>query len=399
MRVAVIGGGPAGSMAAIKASEKHEVVLFERNEKLGKKLYLTGKGRCNVTNDKDISEFFDEILRNPHFLYSSLYTFTNEDLKNFFEPSVPLKTERGDRVFPCSDKSSDIIRHLERELANVDIRKNTFVKTIRKTGDFRLETSHGSEDFQKVVLATGGVTYPGTGSDGYGLSLAKKLGHSIVVPVGALLPYDLKEPMPELAGLTLKNVEITGKGGGKSFTERGEVLITHRGISGPLILTLSSYFAGIEKVSFLLDLKPALSQEELDRSLLRMIEKNPRQELKTLLKERLPQNFIGSFLEKAKVDPRIKGHDLTREMRRHLGEMMKAFPLGEGYPIPKEGGIITAGGVDVKEVDPSTMESKLVEGLYFAGEILDVDALTGGYNLQIAFSTGYLAGTALALLS
>ena len=380
-------------MAAIQASKSSQVVLLEQNEKLGKKLYITGKGRCNFTNNKDISEFFPELVRNPSFLYSAFYSFTNQDLVNFLQ--LPYKVERGDRIFPQSDKSSDIIRALETscQKGGVDIRKNTKVLRLEKEGDqFSIETNKGNLTCDRVILATGGRSYPRTGSQGDGYDFAKKLGHKIIPLKPALVPLILKDSWTQdLEGLSLRNVTLKAQGDGKEELF-GEALITKTGLSGPIALSLSSKINRWKKVDLSLDLKPALDFQSLDQSLLRDFDQNKNKEILTVMKSRLPQALAEILLNVVQVDSRKKIHDLTREDRDKLVRGLKNFPLHFNGLDSIERGIVTSGGVDTLEVDPSTMESKLIKGLYFSGELLDLDALTGGFNLQIAFSTGYLAG-------
>lgn len=380
-------------MAAIQASKSSQVVLLEQNEKLGKKLYITGKGRCNFTNNKDISEFFPELVRNPSFLYSAFYSFSNLDLVNFLQ--LPYKVERGDRIFPQSDKSSDVIRVLETfcQKGGVDIRKNTKVLGLEKEGDqFSIETNKGNLTCDRVILATGGRSYPRTGSQGDGYDFVKKLGHKIIPLKPALVPLILKDSWTQdLEGLSLRNVTLKARGDGKEELF-GEALITKTGFSGPIALSLSSKINRWRKVDLSLDLKPALDFQSLDQSLLRNFDQNKNKEVLTVMKSRLPQALAEVFLNVVQVDSRKKIHDLTRRDRDKLVHGLKNFPLHFKSLDSIEKGIVTSGGVDTLEVDPSTMESKLVKGLYFSGELLDLDALTGGFNLQIAFSTGYLAG-------
>lgn len=399
MKIAVIGGGPAGVTAAIQAAKNREVHLFDGNEKIGKKLFLTGKGRCNVTNASPIDEFFDHIVHNPEFLYSALYTYTNEDLMGRISRSVPLKTERGNRVFPVSDKSSDICNFLagECEKAGVNIHLNERVLSVEKHEKFLLKTEKRTMEVDRLILATGGSSYQSTGSDGAGYGFAKSFGHTIIEPVGALVPVDLEHPFPDFAGLTLRNVElIVYSGKRKVWTEAGELLFTHFGISGPIVLTSVSRTNRMDNLSFFLDLKPALNPGQLDRSLLRTVDANLNKEAGTILKLRVPKVLAPELLRRTGIPEKLPGNEITKSMRRALGYELKHFKLGPGRPSDINGAIVTAGGIAVNEVNPSTMESKLVPGLYFAGELLDVDGLTGGYNLQIAFSTGYIAGQSAA---
>ena len=379
-------------MAGIFASRHGQVSLFEKNEKLGKKLYITGKGRCNLTNNKDISEFFPAVVRNPEFLYSAFYQFTNQDLQNL----IPLdfKVERGDRVFPQSDKSSDVIRALEKILreAGAQVYKNTPVLDLEKEGQFILKTKEGTQAFDRVILATGGRSYPVTGSTGDGYRFAQKFGHSLVPLRGGLVGILLEDYfVKDLEGLSLKNVSLKARGDRK-LSLFGEALFTGQGLSGPIALTMSSYINRWKKVDLALDLKPGLTPEKLDQAILRDFQEGPNKEIQTILAGRLPHRLVDVFLSVLGLDPHKKVNEITKVQRKSLVETMKNFPLHYGGLDKLDHAIITSGGVDVKEVDPSTMESKKIPGLYFCGEVLDLDALTGGYNLQIAFSTGHLAG-------
>lgn len=399
MRVAVIGGGPAGMMAAYEAARIHEVHLFDGNEKLGKKLYLTGKGRCNVTNAAPIEDFFDAIVRNREFLYSALYTFTNRETMDWFEEYVPLKVERGGRVFPKSDKSSDILRAFEKKLKhqNVKIHMCEKVDTLTFQDDvFVVKTKKRSELFDAVVVATGGLSYPSTGSTGKGYDFAKSFGHHIVKPVPALTGFRTEREVSLLSGLSLRNVSLKAKLGSKKFyEEQGEALFTHRGISGPIALRLSSLVNREKDVTLFLDLKPALTTEELHHSLQKNFDEEPKKTLISILRLRLPRTLVPYILDDAKVQGNRAVHSITKKERERLVLTMKNLSLGRGTLEPIGGAIVTSGGVDVLELDPSRMESRKIKQLYFCGEILDVDAWTGGYNLQIAFSTGYLAGKSL----
>jgi len=403
MNVLVIGGGPAGMMAAIKAAEnnKHHVTLLERNEKLGKKLFITGKGRCNVTNSKDISEFFEHIPRNREFLYSALYTFTNEHLMNFLqEKGLPLKVERGNRVFPVSDKSYDVIEVLRNELneLNVDVRLHTKVEDIvvEENAIRSIATNRGEFSADWYIFAGGGSSYYGTGSDGSLHKLIVKLGHTITPLKPSLIPLVLKEGFPkDLQGLSLKNVRFTLKEGKKElFTEIGEMLFTHFGISGPLVLSASAYYKGGEAVGSI-DLKPGLDLKELDNRLQKDFIKYQNKDYKNSLNDLLPSKMIPVVISLSGIDPDKKCNIITKEERMRLAGLLKDFVVHITGTKSINEAIITRGGVQVKEIDPSTMKSKKISNLSFAGEMIDVDAVTGGYNLQIAFSTGYLAGESL----
>lgn len=402
-RVAVIGGGPSGMLAAATAAEKgHAVTLIEKNEKLGKKLFITGKGRCNITNAAELEEFFKNIPRNPKFLYSALYGFSNEDVISLLQRmGVPTKTERGGRVFPTSDKSSDVIRAFTSYVkqAGVEVRLNTEVESVTHTeqGDFLLRLNAGNAlRVDALILATGGVSYPSTGSTGDGYRFARALGHTVTEIQAALIPFETEEEWPKtLSGLSLRNVTLRAYStkGKLVFEELGEMLFTHFGVSGPLVLSASSFLTGNPAGAKLsIDLKPGLSQEELDRRLLRDFDSNIRRQFVHSLDALLPKRLIPVLVAQSGIPAETPVHQITREQRLGLVSCLKALPLTVKCALPVEQAIITRGGVSVKEVNPSTMESKLLPGLYFAGELLDVDACTGGYNLQIACSTGALAG-------
>ncbi|MDK0877788.1 NAD(P)/FAD-dependent oxidoreductase [Clostridium perfringens] len=404
-KVIVIGAGPAGMMAAISAAENHEVILLEGNERIGKKLFITGKGRCNVTNAKDISEFFDFIPGNPHFLYSALYTYTNIDVMNFFENAgVKLKVERGSRVFPNSDKSSDIISGLSRGLneALVDLRLHSKVKDVIFNNN-KIEAvilENGSKvkgDY--FIITTGGKSYPLTGSTGIGFDLAKKMGHTIVEPKPSLVPIEIEESwVRELQGLSLRNIELKIKNKKNSkvvYSGQGEMLFTHFGISGPLVLSGSRFIKDGERFEISLDLKPALEEKQLDLRIQKDFKKNLNKDFKNSLDELLPKKLIPVIIELSKIDENKKVNSITKEERRTLLNLLKNLTFTvKGLRYIAEA-IVTAGGVSTKEIDPSTMQSKIVDNLYFAGEVIDVDAFTGGYNVQIALSTGYLAGKSI----
>lgn len=404
-KVIVIGAGPAGMMAAISAAENHEVILLEGNERIGKKLFITGKGRCNVTNAKDISEFFDFIPGNPHFLYSALYTYTNIDVMNFFENAgVKLKVERGSRVFPNSDKSSDIISGLSRGLneALVDLRLHSKVKDVIFNNN-KIEAvilENGSKvkgDY--FIITTGGKSYPLTGSTGTGFDLAKKMGHTIVEPKPSLVPIEIEESwVRELQGLSLRNIELKIKNKKNSkvvYSGQGEMLFTHFGISGPLVLSGSRFIKDGEKFEISLDLKPALEEKQLDLRIQKDFKKNLNKDFKNSLDELLPKKLIPVIIELSGIDENKKVNSITKEERRTLLNLLKNLTFTVKGLRDIAEAIVTAGGVSTKEIDPSTMQSKIVDNLYFAGEVIDVDAFTGGYNVQIALSTGYLAGKSI----
>lgn len=401
----VIGCGAAGMMAAVTAAQgDKKVLILERNEKPGKKLFISGKGRCNLTNDSDIKTFQDHIPRNPKFLYSAFHAFTNKDLMEFFENrGVSLKVERGGRVFPASDKSSDLILVLVREMKDrgVEIRFKERVREIlvnqNRIGG--VQTFQG-ETFpaDKVILATGGLSYPLTGSTGDGYDMARKLGHHVTDLEPSLVPIETKEKwVKDLQGLSLKNVSLALEYQEKKvYEEQGEMLFTHFGVSGPLVLTLSSYIRDYlkqKKDAFLsLDLKPALSPEVLDKRIQRDFALYSKRQLQNALFDLLPKRMIPVIISLSGMDGEKYVHQITKEERKNLVTILKNCRITVKGLRPIDEAIITSGGISTKEINPSTMESKLVAGLYFAGEIIDVEGLTGGYNLQIAFSTGYLAG-------
>ena len=409
-RIIVIGGGAAGMMAAIYASRAGaEVVLLEKNEKLGKKVYITGKGRCNVTNASEREEFLRHVFRNPRFLYASLAELDNEGLMRLIESEgVPLKTERGNRVFPVSDHSSDIILALKRamEKGNVDVRLNAGAESLLiqdgRIAGVKLETGE-SISANAVIIATGGVSYPSTGSTGDGYRFAEAAGHTIETPRASLVPIETRESWPaNLMGLTLKNVRLTAyatvKGKEKVlYSEMGEMLFTHFGIYGPLVLTLSCLMPeNPESVRLEIDLKPALDEAALDARLVRDFRELSRKQLVAAMDGLVPHNLGLQLLLLAHLSATAPINGVTVEQRKSLVRLLKAVPLTPKRLRGFDEAIITRGGVNVKEVNPKTVESKCVSGLYFAGEVLDLDAATGGYNLQIAFSTGALAGKSAA---
>ncbi|MBD7913226.1 MULTISPECIES: NAD(P)/FAD-dependent oxidoreductase [Clostridium] len=399
-KVIVIGAGPAGMMAAITAGKEHEVILLDGNERIGKKLFITGKGRCNVTNAKDISEFFDFIPGNPHFLYSSLYTFTNEDTMNFFESEgIKLKVERGGRVFPESDKSSDIIRGLSDGLS----KSNVKILLNSKVTDIISENRNIKEiivnDSVKIkgdyfIIATGGASYPLTGSKGDGQRFSKKLGHNIIELKPSLVPIEIKESLvKELMGLSLRNVTVTIKEGNKTvYNDQGEMLFTHFGVSGPLILSGSRFIKKDKSYTLSIDLKPALSISELDKRVQKDFQKYINKDFKNSLDDLLPKKLIPLIISLSEISESKKVNEITKEERKRLVSIIKNFEMKVKGLRSLDEAIVTAGGVDTKEIDPSTMKSRVINNLSFAGEVIDVDAFTGGYNVQIALSTGYIAG-------
>lgn len=401
-KIGVIGGGPAGIIAAGFASSRgKDVILIEKNNKIGKKLFITGKGRCNITNASSIENFFNNIVTNGDFLYSGFYSFTNESIMSLLRSyGLSMKVERGNRVFPFTDKSSDVIKAFEKFLAdkNVNILLNRNVEDVNKDNEsFIVKLQDGNVlRFKKLILATGGKSYPLTGSTGDGYKFAQKFGHKIVPLKPSLVPIEIEEPwIKDLQGLSLKNILLTSYiGHNKIHEEFGEMVFTHYGISGPVALTMSNYINKYEdkNIKFSIDLKPALSIEKLDARILRDFEVYKNKQIKNGLYDLLPKKLIPVVIRKAKIDEEKIINQITKSERIRLVNTIKDLSLTFKKFRPIEEAIVTSGGVSTKEIDPSTMESKLVPGLYFAGEIIDVDALTGGYNLQIAYSTGYLAG-------
>ena len=400
----VVGGGAAGMMAAITAAENGaQVTLLERNDRLGKKLYITGKGRCNVTNDCAPEDFFQNVPRNPRFLYSAVYAFPPREVMAWFEArGCALKTERGNRVFPQSDKSASVIDALRAELRRLGVRvlQERALDIVTQDGAVcGIETDGGFHKTERVILATGGCSYPQTGSTGDGYRMLEKLGHTIVPPVGSLVPlvekgYDCKQ----MQGLALKNValRLVNQKGKTVFEEFGELLFTHFGLSGPVVLSASAHMNEKDAYTVLLDLKPALDERKLDLRLLRDFEKFQNRDFENALVELLPRSMIPVIVRRSGIPAEEKVHSITREQRRALLELMKRFPVEIACKAPVEEAIVTSGGVKVSEIEPGTMQSKRVHGLYAAGELLDVDAYTGGFNLQIAWATGRAAGLAAA---
>ncbi len=386
-------------MAALMAAKSGcEALIVERNEKLGKKLYITGKGRCNLTNAAEEAEFIENIVRNPRFMRSAFARFSPKDLIGLLESAgLKTKVERGGRVFPVSDKSSDVLKAFSRllELSGVKVMLNARVSAVGVKGDKRFTTANGEKiEADALIIACGGASYPATGSTGDGYALAKALGHTVTPVAPALAGLVSEEAWPgTLAGLTLKNVTLSYALGKRILTtDIGELLFTHDGISGPLALEMSSRLENVAGTELFIDLKPALSRETLDARVLRDLQANKKKQMRNALEGLLPRSLIIPVLEAANIAP--SDTELTREKRARLVETLKALPVKIKAPKGFEEAIITRGGVDVREIDPKTMESKLVPGVYFVGELLDVDGLTGGFNLQIAFSTGYAAGVA-----
>ena len=428
-KVIVIGGGPAGMFAAYFAAKNgHEVTLLEQNEKLGKKLYITGKGRCNITNASDMEELFNNVCSNPKFLYSAFYSYTNDQVVEFFENyGLRTKVERGNRVFPVSDHSSDVIAALAKALKDVKVEVCLHTRVAKLLTEEYLDENGQTLVADKksgtlkqvvngvvlengktlmvdsVILATGGISYPSTGATGDGYRFAEKLNHKIVEPTPSLVPFEVKEGwVTEMQGLALKNVAITIDCEGKKLYEDfGEMLFTHFGVSGPMILSASAsikptYFKDFTRdLTLKIDLKPALDKEQLDKRILKDFEEAKNKQYKNSIQKLLPSKMIPIIIELSGIDPDKKVNEITKEERMTLVNLLKGLPMTIIGLRGWNEAIITKGGVAVKQVNPSTMESKLVNGLYFAGELLDLDAMTGGYNLQIAWSTGYLAGSSV----
>ncbi len=398
----VIGGGAAGMMAAITCSEKGDIVtLIEKNSKLGRKIYITGKGRCNVTNNCDVETILSNTKGNPSFLYSALYNFDSDSLMNFFESNgVPLKTERGNRVFPVSDKSTDIIDCLHNKLKKnkVTIKFDIEVKEVLEDQGkvVGVVTNNGELSCDKVIVATGGLSYPSTGSTGDGYKFAKDMGHKVTKLHPSLVPLITDDnDIMSLQGLSLKNIKIKTMVDKKNvYEDFGEIMFTHYGISGPLILKASRFLIGeySKGIKIFVDLKPALSEKELDERILRDFKECVNKSFKNSLDKLLPQKIIPLIIKKSDINENKKVNEITKLERKNLIDIVKNFPINIVGNTGYRDAVITAGGVSVKEIDPSTMESKLVKGLYFAGEVIDIDSFTGGFNLQLAFATGRLAG-------
>lgn len=411
-KIIIIGGGAAGMAAAIAAAKNGcHIDLFEKNEKLGKKIYITGKGRCNVTNASDIETMLSQVVTNRKFLYSAFYNFTNEDMMRLLEQcGCPLKVERGNRVFPISDKSSDVISALQRELKrlNVSIHLKSEVKSILTSTDsesgaicYGIQLMNGKEyHADAVIVATGGISYPSTGSTGDGYRFAKEVGHQVTEQRPALVPLTVQEAwVKELQGLSLRNVEVTIYSGKKKlYQEFGEMLFTHFGVSGPAVLSASSIIGKkLEKqpLTMQIDLKPALSEEQLDARILRDFDTVKNKQFKNALGGLYPAKLIPIVVRLTGISPNKSVNEISRQERQKLISITKKLSLTLTGVRDYNEAIITQGGIDIKEINPATMESKLVSRLYFAGEVLDLDALTGGYNLQIAWSTGYAAGNSI----
>lgn len=406
-KVLIIGGGAAGMLAAVTAARcGHQVSLYEKNEKLGKKLFITGKGRCNLTNACDMDTLFSSVVTNPRFLYSSFYGFTNQDTIEFFE-GIGLKTkvERGNRVFPDSDHSSDVIRCLEQEMARVRVEvhlKTAVSRVAEKDGIFRYLVLEGGEKVpgDACIVATGGLSYRTTGSTGDGYRFARETGHQVTECLPALVPMETEESwVPKLQGLSLRNIRAAiYDGRRKLYDDFGEMLFTHYGVSGPLMLSASSIVGKKlqeKKLRLSIDLKPALSEEQLDQRVLRDFEDNQNKQFKNAVGKLFPAKLAPVMIELSGIPAGKKVNVISRGERQRFVQLIRNLPATVVGLRDYNEAIITRGGVNVREVDPATMESKLVKGLYFAGEVLDLDALTGGFNLQIAWATAYAAGTAI----
>ena len=403
-RITVVGGGAAGMMAAVTAAQRGAcVTLLEPNERLGKKLNITGKGRCNVTNNADLQTLLSNVPRNGKFLYSVFSRFDGRDAMAFFEDlGVPLKTERGNRVFPVSDRAFDVSAALERRLKalGVSIVRDRAVSLTLTDGAVRgVKGERRAYPSDAVILATGGVSYPATGSTGEGHRMAAEAGHTVTPLRGSLVPLRDFGVGRRMQGLSLRNVGLTVfENDKKIYTDFGELLFTHFGVSGPLILSASAHMRHFEKKAYRIeiDLKPALDEQQLDKRLLSDFTKYANSDFCNALDDLLPQRLIPVMVEWSEIPPHEKVHDLTKEQRRGLLRLLKHFPVAIAGPCPVTDAIVTSGGVKVGEIDPKTMESKVVKDLYFAGELIDVDAYTGGFNLQIAWATGRAAGEAAA---
>lgn len=408
-RIIVVGAGAAGMLAAIYAARNgHEVLLLEKNDKAGKKLYITGKGRCNITNACEMEDLFKNVMSNPKFLYGAFYGYSNYDVIDFFEQlGLKTKIERGGRVFPESDKSSEVIGVLLKELKRlqVDIRYQCEVEQILTEDSavkgVLIKKTQEKLSADNVIVATGGLSYPSTGSTGDGYRFAKSMGHSVTKLSPSLVPVNIKEIelVKELQGLSLKNIEITVTSQNKViYSDFGELLFTHFGVSGPVILSASSYlvpYMGQKDLTLSIDLKPALTKEQLDTRILRDFDEFKNKQYKNALDQLLPRKMIQVIIALSKIDPEKKVNLITKEERKRLVDTLKAMILSIDRLRDYNEAVITKGGITVKEINPSTMESRLISGVYYIGEVLDLDALTGGFNLQIAWSTAYLAGNSV----
>lgn len=402
-KICVIGGGPAGMMAAGTAAlYGADVSIFESMTHLGKKLAITGKGRCNVTNACSTNEFLENVTKNPRFLYGALNAFSTDDAISFFEGlGTPLKTERGKRVYPVSDKAKDIVTAMRKYAEGAKVIYKKVISVKKHDNGFSVKTADATYNFDKVIIATGGRSYPLTGSDGSGFRLASKLGHKITELIPSLIPLESDSPLcQEMQGLSLKNVgiKIIGEKNEVLYTDFGEMMFAHFGVTGPVILSASAHLRNVDlsKLTLSIDLKPALDEKTLDARLLSDFKAKNNKDLINAMGDLLPSKMIEPFIRTTGVDERKKVNSITKEERLRILSQLKDFRIPISGFRPIEEAIVTSGGVDTKEISPKTMESKLVPGLYFAGEVIDVDAYTGGFNLQIAYSTGYLAGKSAA---
>ena len=402
-KVIVVGGGAAGMMACHAAAMcGHQVTLLEKNEKLGKKIYITGKGRCNLTNASDMEALFTNVMSNRKFLYSAFYTFDNNQVIDLFEMNgMATKTERGNRVFPVSDHSSDVISTMARILKNdnVEVKLNTTVQSliIKENKACGVIVNGREISADNVILCTGGLSYPSTGSTGDGYEFAKKAGHRIVDCTPSLVPFNIREEwVKDLQGLSLKNSAVTIYDEKKKlYSDFGEMLFTHFGVSGPMILSASGNIKAAEfakPLKLVIDLKPAMTEDQLDKRILRDFDENKNKQFRNSVSKLLPSKLIPIIIDLSGIDPDKKVNEISKEERNHFVHLLKNLTMTINGLRGWNEAIITKGGINVKDVNPSTMESKLVSNLFFAGEVLDLDAMTGGYNLQIAWSTGYLAG-------
>ena len=394
----VIGGGPAGMFAAITAARRgQQVLLLERNDRLGKKLLITGKGRCNVTNDCDAREVLQNVPRNGRFLFSAMAACPPERIKTFFEESgCALKTERGNRVFPVSDRSGSVLDALQRELrrSGVTVQTGRVSQILTENGVVSgVKVGNQTICASWVILATGGLSYPTTGSTGDGYAMARELGHTVTPTEGSLVPLQGDEDCAEMQGLSLRNVSVKllDRKGKTLFSDFGELLFTHFGVSGPTVLSASAHLRG-DDCRLVIDLKPALDEAKLNDRILRDLQMYKNRSMENALTDLLPRSMIPVVLNRLSIDPAMQANSLNKQQRRALVELLKAFPVQIRGKRPVAEAIITSGGIKISEIDPKTMASKLVPGLYFAGEIIDCDAYTGGFNLQIAWATAYAAG-------
>lgn len=399
IKICVIGGGAAGMMAAGTAlMYGADVTIFEATNRLGKKLAITGKGRCNVTNACTTNEFLENVTKNPRFLYGALNTFSTEDTMSFFESmGVELKTERGKRVYPITDKAKDIVDAMKSYVASAKVIYKKVTALKHSDNAFTVIAGGEAFTFDKVILATGGKSYPLTGSDGSGYKLATKLGHKVTELIPSLIPLESNSPLcSDMQGLSLKNIaiKILDENNKALYSDFGEMMFAHFGVTGPVILSASAHLRGIDisRLTLSIDLKPALDEKTLDARLLSDFKEKSNKDLINAMGDLLPSKMIIPFIECTGIDERKKVNSLTKEERHKILTLLKDFRIPITGFRPIEEAIVTSGGINVKEISPKTMESKIVPGLYFAGEVIDVDAYTGGFNLQIAFSTGYLAG-------